>query len=60
MIEVVESLVKERKPHLPCRIEYPNAPHDVLHGTGWGAIVVKEDRFRVLFSDGKWISPQGA
>ena len=57
LTDVVQAMAIQRKPHLPCRVTYPDPRGDVIHGIGWGAPVEDGQEFRVLFSDGTWISP---
>lgn len=57
MIDIVQCLADERKPHLPCKIEHPEPLQEVFYGLGYGAQVVVSDNFSVLFSDGKEVRP---
>ena len=60
VIEIVERIASERRPHVPCRIEHPSPGQEVFHGLGYGALTQVGDSFRVLFSDGTWVSPERA
>ena len=57
VIDIVQRLADERKPHLPCKIEHPEPLQEVFYGLGYGAQVCVGEEFRVLFSDGTWVSP---